>query len=204
VLTAAAALVLGLATGAAARPVVSLLEIRQQQMTPQKWDISCGAAALATILTYQLHDPVSERAVAEGMLKRTDPLRVKYRGGFSLLDLKRFAQSRGFEADGYEQMSLDDLQASAPLIVPIVSKGLGHFVVFRGVVGDQVVLADPAYGNRVMGSREFLRSWASGIGFVVGRPNQPAKNQIPPRPADFLSVSPAIVQSVVPKIITPR
>jgi predicted double-glycine peptidase len=137
------------------------------------------------------------------MLNRTDPLRVKYRGGFSLLDLKRFAQSRGFEADGYEQMTLDNLKSSAPLIVPISSNGNAHFVVFRGVVGDRVVFADPAYGNRVMRVTEFLNSWRSGLGFIVSRRNETTVNQIPPRASDFLGVSPIVVQSIVPKVITP-
>jgi predicted double-glycine peptidase len=181
-----------------------MLEMRQEKMVPQKWDVSCGAAALATILTHQFHDPASERAVAQAMLRRTDPLRVKYRGGFSLLDLKRFAQSRGYEADGYEQMTLDHLKSSAPLIVPINSEGNAHFVIFRGVVGDRVVLADPAYGNRVMRVPEFLDVWTSGLGFIVSRPNETSVNQIPPRTSDFLAVSPIAVQSIVPKVIAPR
>lgn len=194
-----------LGSGAAqADPVISLLEMRQEKMVAQKWDVSCGAAALATILTYQFHDPVSERAVAEGMLRRTDPLRVKYRGGFSLLDLKRFAQSRGYEADGYEQMTLDHLQSMAPLIVPISVRGNAHFVIFRGALGDRVVLADPAYGNRVMRAPEFLTAWTSGLGFIVSRRDAPSVNQIPPRASDFLAVSPLVVQSILPKVTTPR
>jgi hypothetical protein len=51
-----------LATGpglAFAGPVRSLQEIRQEGVVIQKWDTSCGAAALATVLTYSLQDPVS-------------------------------------------------------------------------------------------------------------------------------------------------
>ena len=75
----------GRGVGMAAEPVRSLLEIRRENVIVQKWDISCGAAALATLLTFQHGHPVSEEAVARGMLRRTDPLRVKYRGGFSLV-----------------------------------------------------------------------------------------------------------------------
>src|SRR4051812_6202207 len=57
-------------------PVRSLLEQRFESVIQQKWDISCGAAALATLLTFQLGDRVSEREVAQGMLRRTDPLKV--------------------------------------------------------------------------------------------------------------------------------
>src|SRR5436190_231271 len=87
-----ATLVLVLAGAARAeRPVRSLLEMRQERVVIQHWDNSCGAAALATILTYDRDYPVTEEQVARGMLRQIDPLRVKHRGGFSLLDMKRYA-----------------------------------------------------------------------------------------------------------------
>jgi uncharacterized protein len=52
-------------------------------------------AALATVLTYSLHVPVTEREVATGMLRMMEPLKVKHRGGFSLLDMKHFVEMRG-------------------------------------------------------------------------------------------------------------
>lgn len=80
------------ASFAVASPVRSLQEIRQEGVVIQKWDTSCGAAALATVLTYSLNDPISEREVARGMLRMTEPLKVQHRGGFSLLDMKHFAE----------------------------------------------------------------------------------------------------------------
>ena len=102
-------------------------------------------------------------------------------------------------------MTLDDLKSSAPLIIPISIRGNAHFVVFRGAVGDRIVLADPAFGNRVMRQADFLKSWTSGIGFIVTRPNETTPvNQIPPRASDFLGVSPTLVQSTLPKVIVPN
>jgi predicted double-glycine peptidase len=178
-----------------ARPVQSLLEMRTQGVVLQKWDISCGAAALATLLTYQLHDPVSERQVALAMLHGTDPLKVKYRGGFSLLDMKKYAASRGFEADGYEGMTIADLVKMAPLIVPIHILDYYHFVIVRGLVGDRVVLADPAYGNRTMPLDEFMQSWNSGIGFVVSKLGVEMPNNMTPRASDFVSSSSDIIRN---------
>jgi uncharacterized protein len=135
----------------------------------QRWDTSCGAAALATVLTYSLHDPTSEKAVAQAMLHRTDPLRVKVRGGFSLLDMKRYAESRGYAAEGFRQLSLEELsQMNAP-IVPIEEYGNPHFVVMRGTRNGEVDIADPAFGNRRMPVERFNRVWKGGIGFVVTR-----------------------------------
>jgi predicted double-glycine peptidase len=170
------------------RIVQSLLESRQHNVVVQQWDISCGAAALATILAYQHGDPVPEKRVAEAMLKRTDPLRVKHRGGFSLLDLKRFAESLGYTADGYIQVSLENLIEFGPSIVPVSTSGYNHFVVFRGVMGDQVLLADPAFGNRTLTVEQFEQAWLGRMAFVVSRAaGKSPPNQLKPRENDFLS-----------------
>jgi predicted double-glycine peptidase len=137
----------------------------------QEWDTSCGAAALATVLTYAFGDPVSEKAAAQGMLRRTDPLRVRVRGGFSLLDMKRFAESRGYEAEGYRSLSLEELLRMRSPIVPIDERGYAHFVVVRGGRDGVLDIADPAYGNRTMTQARFARAWKDGIGFVLSRRN---------------------------------
>jgi uncharacterized protein len=153
--------------------VRSLLELRNEGLIRQQWDITCGAAAVATLLTYQLGDPVTERQAALGMLRQGDLRLVKARLGFSLLDLKRFAASRGFSATGFGNLKFDELLAMAPAIVPIRVSGLGHFVVIRGRSGDRMLIADPSFGNRTMTVDTFQRAWTSGVGFVVTRPNAP-------------------------------
>src|SRR4051794_31776156 len=130
--------VAGAASAEGREPVRSLLEIRQANVIIQQWDVSCGAAALATLLTYHQGDPVSERTVAQAMLGKTNSLRVKHRGGFSLLDLKRYAEARGFRGEGYLGMSLDDLVKLGPAIVAVTLDRYPHFVVFRGRSGDRV------------------------------------------------------------------
>lgn len=149
-------------------PVRSLQEIRQEGVVIQKWDTSCGAAALATVLTYSLYDPVSERDVARGMLRMTEPLKVKYRGGFSLLDMKHFAELRGYKGQGYRRLSLDGLLKLNSPIVPIVQYGNPHFVMVRGLDGrGRVSIADPGFGNRTMSVPDFTAAWKDGIAFVV-------------------------------------
>jgi predicted double-glycine peptidase len=176
---AAAALSLGLAAhgGAAAedgaKRVRSLVDIRNAQLVRQHWDLSCGAAAVATLLTYQLGEPVSEREAALGMLQRSNPVVVRARMGFSLLDLKRFAASRGAAAAGFAGLSLDELIGMAPAIAPIRSQGFGHFVIVRGRVGDRVLIADPAFGARTLRAEDFRRVWTGGVGFVLFRPDEP-------------------------------
>jgi uncharacterized protein len=135
----------------------------------QQWDTSCGAAALATVLTFGFDDPVSERAAAQGMLRQTDPLRVKVRGGFSLLDMKHFAESRGYAAEGYRDLGLQELLVMHRPIVPIDEFGYAHFVVIRGASASGVEIADPAFGRRTMPRERFEAAWQGGIGFVLTR-----------------------------------
>jgi uncharacterized protein len=190
-----------LAAGAASaqgrEPVRSLLEIRQANVIVQQWDASCGAAALATLLTYHHGDAVSEKAVAQAMLGKTDPLRVKHRGGFSLLDLKRYAEARGFHADGYVGVSLAELVRLGPAIVPVVLDRYPHFVVFRGRSGERVLIADPAYGNRSVEVEVFEKAWHK-IAFVVDRPggNKPT-SRLGPRLQDELRPSNDMIRSAI-------
>jgi predicted double-glycine peptidase len=149
--------------------VRSLAEIRHERVVMQKWDLSCGAAALATLLTYDLGDAVTERAVAGAMLRRTDPLKVRVQGGFSLLDLYEYVERRGHAPAAFGQLSLEQLQDLAPAIVPVRVHSFDHFVVFRGVRRSGVEFADPAYGNRTMPVAEFERAWKQKVAFVVTR-----------------------------------
>ena len=156
----------------ATKTVRTLKEMREAQIVLQRWDMTCGAAALSTLLTYDFKDNTPETAVVVWILRRADPVKVRARGGFSLLDLKRFAQARGYRAEGFSDMSLEelgDLKTSA--IVPIRSKGVDHFVIVRGVIGDRVVLADPAFGNMTMKTSQFQSVWKQGIAFIVHPPD---------------------------------
>ena len=152
------------------KPVRSLLEIRQEGVIVQKWETSCAAAALATVLTFAQNDPVTEKFVAGRMLRSTDPIKVKVRGGFSLLDMKRFVETRGFNGTGYKNLSFEELLTLPSPIVPIDFYGNAHFVVVRGLdPAGRVDLADPAFGNTNMSVSDFRSVWKNGMGFVVSR-----------------------------------
>ena len=177
------------------RPVKSLLEMRQERVIIQNWDLSCGAAALGTILNYQYDDPVSEREIAKGLISRDryleDPSLVKTRLGFSLLDLKRYVDARGYEGIGYGKLRIEDLIERAPVIVPI-NFGYNHFVVFRGMRGNRVLLADPGWGNRTLTIDDFEDAWLTypefgRVGFVVAqRDGTLPPNRLAPRSDDFV------------------
>lgn len=179
-------------------PVRSLLEIRQANVVVQRWDTSCGAAALATLLNYQHGLKSEEKEIAEAMLQRTDPLKVKVRGGFSLLDLKRYADAQGLQGVGYMKLTLEDLLGMAPAIVPVLFRGYPHFVVVRGRSGDKVLLADPAFGNTTVDAGIFERSWQGNIGFVVQRRDGKAPpNLLTVQPTDMLRPPDAAIRTAI-------
>ena len=153
----------------------SLKEIRERGVVIQQWESSCAAAAVATVLTYGFNDPISERHVAARMLEKTDPTRVKERGGFSLLDLKTFVENRGYRGDAYKHLGFDDLRVFHAPIVPIDQHGYNHYVVFNGVKDDRVLLADPAFGNRTVSLERFRAMWMEGMAFVVTRHTTPSE-----------------------------
>ncbi|MGH7116612.1 MAG: C39 family peptidase [Stellaceae bacterium] len=178
-------------------PVRSLLEMRHHDVVIQSWDLSCGAAALATLLRYEWGDPVTEKQIARGLMGRKeyvrDPQLVQIREGFSLLDLKRYVQEHGFKGEGLGKLEFSDLVENAPIMVPVDALGYNHFVIFRGVLGDRVLLADPAWGNRTMTIDKFQRMWLNygksmgHVGFVVERADgRKPLNTLKPRPSDFV------------------
>ena len=147
----------------------SLKEIREQGVVMQEWENSCAAASLATVLTYGFHDPVSEQQVALDMLQNTSPEKVKSRGGFSMLDMKNFVKRRGYQADVFQDLSLEQLSVLSAPIVIIENMGVPHFVVFDRLAHGTVFLADPAFGNRKISAEEFQSIWSRGIALLITR-----------------------------------
>ncbi len=146
--------------------VDSLQEQRWKRVMRQSYDISCGSAALATILKYQFGHQIGEQELIHAILARVQEKEVTRRGGFTLLDLKQVAMGFGYTVHGY-QLSLEQLAGlGMPALVPITMRGYKHFVVFRGMAGDRVVLADPSFGNIMVPDFVFQDVWQN-IALVI-------------------------------------
>lgn len=152
------------------RKVKNVRELRDQNVVRQTSDYSCGAAGLSTILSYDQNDPIGERDIMLEILKSVDIQKVQERQGFSLLDLKKFSEARGYKVTGLK-MDLEHLrQMDKVVLVPIKFKNYRHFVIVKGIIGDRVFVADPAMGNMIMGTRWFKRIWQDGIGLIIEDP----------------------------------
>ena len=131
-------------------PVTSIRQAKVAGTLLQQYDFSCGSAAVATLLTHHYGIAVSESTVFDAMYRQGDPQKIR-REGFSLLDMKRFLESMGFEADGFEQPLDKLLEARIPAIVLISENGYHHFVVIKGLRGNRVLIGDPAKAREKLG-----------------------------------------------------
>lgn len=145
--------------------VTSLKEARFKTVIKQRYDFSCGSAALASLLTYHYERPTTEEAVFRAMYIAGDKERI-HSAGFSLLDMKTYLAEAGLRADGF-RVSLDKLAAAqVPAITLIDTNGYKHFVLIKGVRGNEVVVGDPAAGVRVYRQDDFAEMW-EGIAFII-------------------------------------
>lgn len=151
----------------------SLKDLRDENVVRQALDYSCGAAALATLLRFGLGDAVTEAELLADLLDVVPSAEVEGRqkDGFSLLDLQRVAQKRGYKAQAFRLQAADLPRLNGPAIVFIEPDGYKHFAVLRGVRADRIFLADPSRGNVRMPAYQFLQTWQGGDGtgiiFVV-------------------------------------
>jgi len=155
--------------------VMSLRAQRDAGVVKQGYDFSCGAASLATLLTYGLNDTVDENALLRALIKPLSPVQLAalQLKGLSLFDLQQLAQKRGHKAQGFRIHGRQLANLSYPVIVFIKPHGYRHFAVFKGLRGDRVYLADPSLGNVRMPLYRFLDMWANesghGVIFAVER-----------------------------------
>ncbi|MFT4175001.1 MAG: C39 family peptidase [Rhodocyclaceae bacterium] len=146
--------------------VTSLKEMRFASTMRQRYDFSCGSAAVATLLTYQYGLKVSEAMAFQRMYAAGNQPKIQ-REGFSMLDMKRYLDSLGYLAQGVE-VTLDQLaEARVPAIALVRENNYLHFVVIKGLRGDRMLLGDPALGTRTVARDAFERIWMNGILLVV-------------------------------------
>jgi uncharacterized protein len=183
----------------------TLKELRDQYVVKQDADYSCGAAALATLLTYYFGEETSEQQMLELMnagLTKVEQARKHFKG-YSLLDLQRAARLKGYQAAGFKLTVEQLTQLAAPVIVFVRPMGYKHFAVLRGVDRGRVFLADPVRGNLRMGLGRFLAEW-DGIIFVLGKAGEEALTTYPLALARPDSVQPELHPLWGGRLLDPR
>jgi len=143
---------------------------RDRNVIKQKYDYSCGASALATLLTFHFGEETSEKRVMELILKDKTQTEIEkiIKEGFSLLGLKEATEKLGYFGGMYRLKLKHLKKLRAPVILFIQPKGYRHFVVFKGIKGDRVYLADPSRGNVRISIHRFQEEW-EGITLAIDK-----------------------------------
>ena len=135
-------------------------EIKVQNVVMQGADYSCGAAALATVLRYFWQDNVSETKILDTIMDFLTKAEIKDRmdNGLSIDDLRRAAVELNYLAEVGTITFAELTQSKVPLLVAINANGYNHFVVVRGVFGNNVYLADRCAETFACGPASLPRS----------------------------------------------
>jgi predicted double-glycine peptidase len=167
--------------------VKSLNEMRWENVIRQGQDISCGAAALATILTYYFDFPTTEEEMFHPLLA----LAMKEAGpdvrevGFNLRHMRDVAARGGLAAVAFRLTEKNLPQVRVPGIMRVTIRGYDHFLVFKQARGGRVYVADPAFGNTSYRLRSFSKIW-SGVLMAFSRRTgeHPVDHLLAVRPED--------------------
>jgi len=95
-------------------------ELKFTNIVRQKLDYSCGSATVATIFNYYLKAPVEEDQVTREMFEYGNKEKITRRKGFSLLDMKRYAERKGYKAYGIKTNLRGLVSLNKPAIVTFI------------------------------------------------------------------------------------
>jgi predicted double-glycine peptidase len=150
--------------------VKSWWEIPFRTVVRQHYDFSCGSAAVATLLTYHYDIPTNENTPFVAMWQAGEQDAIR-KTGFSMLDMKNYLESLGFQVAGFRLEAQQLSALNRPAIVLLDLKGYKHFVVIKGISDNEVLIGDPALGLRKMSMDDFSSAWNGIVLAIVKTPD---------------------------------
>jgi len=160
------------ATGANYRvTVLSWWEIPFRSVVRQSYDFSCGAAAVATLLTYHYGRPTTERDTFKRMWQLGDREVIR-KVGFSLFEMKTYLESVGYRAEGFKLQAADIQKVKRPMIALVELNGFKHFVVVKGVENGKILVGDPMLGLNQYSLADFDKVWNGIVLAIMETPDQ--------------------------------
>lgn len=134
--------------------VKSWIEFKNDKLTRQNYDYSCGSAALSTLLSHYYDANVTEEMILKGVLEAKGIIKdasvlenQEGNNGLSLYDLSQYASTKGFKAVGIA-LGMEELKKlQIPVIVFVKIRKQEHFTVLKKMDERYVYLADPSFGN---------------------------------------------------------
>lgn len=116
----------------------------------QGYELSCGAAALATIMN--LYGQKTDEKQILDKASTTDML--------SFSEMAKISNEFGYNASGYKIDTAIFESLKVPVIARIDNReNYAHFVVVMNHSGDFVSILDPSFGSYVQSKKEFFQWW---------------------------------------------
>ena len=130
----------------------------------QEFDTSCGFSAVSSILNVYYDIDVSEKMIISNYLTNilTNNLTNIYTS--SLLDLSSILTSYGIENKSFK-MTFEQLNKALVKYSPVLvhmTKPQTHFLLVLDCYADNVIIADPARGLKLIQKNDFIDKW-SGV-----------------------------------------
>jgi uncharacterized protein len=145
--------------------VMTWWEIPFRTVVRQRYDFSCGSAAVATILTHHYGRPTGEQEPFKAMWAKGDKELIR-KVGFSMFDMKNYLTDLGYTTEGF-RIKADELhKVKRPMIVLLNLNGFKHFVVIKGVNKDRILTGDSVLGLTQYSLQDFEKMW-NGIALAV-------------------------------------
>ncbi len=134
------------------KPIKSWIEFKNENLTKQQYDYSCGAGSLSTILTYFYDKNITETMILDSILKIKKVNKEKKElenstFDLSFADLKTIANLNEFKAIGLAIEFESLYKLKSPVILYVKIRKNEHFTVFKAIDKNFVYLADPSLGN---------------------------------------------------------
>ncbi|MGK7902466.1 MAG: C39 family peptidase [Hormoscilla sp.] len=136
-----------------ANPITPYRTLRYEGVVGQTTYYTCGAAAVATLLTHYYDRPTTEAEIlALSETAMAESSKILEETGITALALIQALDDRGIQARGM-RLTLTSLaeyfgNGGLPVVLH-VTKPQMHYVLAVGMVGDWIILADPSWGRRI-------------------------------------------------------
>ncbi len=138
--------------------VKSFQEVRFKDVIPQKYEESCGAASLATLMNMY-----NENVIEEDLLSDFNTSNM-----VNFDDIQKVANIHGYKAKGYKITKEIFEKITIPVIARVIRhKNYPHFIVIQNIKGDYFLSLDPTSGKRLMSKSEFYSIWYDKGGYIL-------------------------------------
>lgn len=137
---------------------------------------SCGAAALATLMTLlgeiTFEPDVLKLIFGEKLPLETDEQGETYLRALTLADLEKAARAKGFKVVSLKAHSgkeaIQTIQSLKPVIARLLLYGdTLHFCVVQEIQDFWVFISDPSYGNVKITLKQFYQAWDAGDRIIL-------------------------------------